>query len=93
MKFGNVKVGDTVNRLLAGNTPMKLRVTAVDDTYIYCSPPGVTWDKEDGWKFLRLNGVEVDEDLGWGVIKDGAYYTGSFLVLGEQKPLDAAPRQ
>lgn len=80
MKFGDVKVGDTVKRMLAGEVPIELKVTAVDDTYIYCCPPGLEWAKEDGWKFLRLNGVEVDEELGWGRIEDGAYVTGSFLV-------------
>lgn len=80
MKFGDVKVGDTVKRLLAGDTPMRLKVTAVDEMYIYCSPPGQTWAKEDGWKFLKENGIEVDEELGWGKQEDGTYYSGSYLV-------------
>lgn len=79
MKFGDVKVGDSVTRILGGTVVMKVKVTAVDDTFIYCSPPEQTWAKEDGWKFLRENGVEVDEELGWGKQEDGTYLSGSFL--------------
>lgn len=80
MKFGDVKTGDTVKRMLGGESPMLLSVTSVDETYIYCSPPGQSWAKEDGWKFLRENGVEIDEDLGWGKQEDGSYLSGSYLV-------------
>ena len=79
MAFKEVKVGDTVKRILGGTVVMLVRVTEVDDTYIYCSPPEHNWAKEDGWKFLRENGVEVDEDLGWGKQEDGSYASGSFL--------------
>lgn len=69
LDFTHVKAGDKVTRLLAGSLPMELQVTSVDDTYIYCGPPG------GGWKFLRLTGMEVDEELGW----DGITHTGSYI--------------
>lgn len=68
--FEHVKAGDIVVRMLAGTIPMELKVHSVDETYIYCGKPGV------GWKFLRSNGAEVDEDLGW----DGVTHTGSYLT-------------
>ncbi len=56
--FEDVKVGDTVLRLLSDqNIPMHLKVTAVDDRLIHCGP----------WTFDRGTGVEEDEELGWGV--------------------------
>lgn len=64
--FDNVKIGSVVTRLLAGDVPMQLKVTFVDDSYIYCG----------GWKFLKSNGAEVDEQLGW----DGVNITGSVLT-------------
>lgn len=66
------KVGDIVTRLLGG-IPMKLKVTEVDDKFIYCGP------KDVGWKFDRNTGAEVDEELGWG--NEG---TGSYLVEEEE---------
>lgn len=68
--FSDVKAGDVVRRMLAGVVPMELKVSSVDETFIYVGSPG------DGWKFLRSTGAEVDEDLGW----DGVTYTGSYLV-------------
>jgi hypothetical protein len=64
--FEGVRPGDVVTRMLAGEVPMHLRVTAVDDSFIYCG----------GWKFRKENGAEVDEQLGW----DGVSTTGSYLV-------------
>jgi phage-related minor tail protein len=64
MKFENIKIGDTVTRLLGGKVPMQLRVSKVTEDLIECGP----------WKFLKATGGEVDEDLGW----DG-YNTGSIL--------------
>lgn len=83
MKFGHVKVGDTVQRNLCGKL-MDMIVIHVDDELIYC-------DAADGrplqgeplvelWKFDRLTGAEEDEELGWGR-KFGA--TGSRLELSQ----------
>lgn len=65
----SLKPGDRVTRLLAGEIPMKMTVTAVDDRLIHCRD----------WTFLRETGCEVDEELGW----DGKTVTGSFLVEEE----------
>lgn len=70
MKFGHIKEGDVVTRMLAGTIPMELVVGHVDETMIYIGKPG-----EGGWKFRRDNGAEVDEDLGW----DGINLTGSYI--------------
>lgn len=67
-KFKDIKVGDTVTRMLAGTLPMKLEVTVVDE-FIHCGP----------WKFSRKNGAEIDEDLEW----DDENGTGSYLKLEE----------
>jgi hypothetical protein len=71
-----VKVGDIVNRLLAGSVDMPVKVTDVDDRFIYCCPPGMNWTGDDRWKFLRSNGGEVDKDLGWDGIRTGSRLTG-----------------
>ena len=60
-----IKVGDIVTRLLGEILPMELRVTEINETEIVCG----------AWKFSRLTGGEIDEDLGW----DGIYRTGSRL--------------
>lgn len=79
MSFRNVKVGDVVKRVMGlGGPIMELKVTELDDTFIYCGPPGV------GWKFHRDQGHEVDEEIGWGVPRpDGKggteTVTGSYL--------------
>jgi len=57
--FLRIKAGDIVVRILGG-APMELGVTDVDDKFIYCGPNRV------GWKFDRLTGIEVDEEIGWG---------------------------
>lgn len=57
-------VGDTVLRLLSSGPAQRLKVTEIDENYIYCGP----------WKFLKATGGEVDEDLDW----DG-YQTGSMV--------------
>ena len=75
LKFGHIKKDDKVTRLLAGVVPMQLIVGKVDETYIYCGSMDGVVSLEEGWKFLRTNGAEVDEELGW----DGKV-TGSFLV-------------
>jgi len=63
-EFETIKVGDTVIRMLAGQIPMKLRVSEVDDL-IHCGD----------WTFSRKNGAEIDDVIGWNET-----YTGSFLV-------------
>lgn len=76
MKFGHIKKGDVVTRILGGVVKMQLVVGDVDDNLIYCSSKDGIVDLESGWKFRKENGAEVDEDLGW----DGITYTGSFLT-------------
>jgi hypothetical protein len=48
-----VKVGDGVERMLAGIIPMGLRVTEVTDDLIICG----------AYTFSRENGNEIDEDI------------------------------
>jgi hypothetical protein len=68
--FTNLRPGDSVTRLLGGEVTMKLKVTDVDEEFVHCGD----------WKFRRDNGVEVDEELGWGVQQpDGTWYSGSYL--------------
>ena len=71
MKLSELRTGDVVTRILGGS-PMDLRVTGVDERFIYCGPPGV------GWKFDRETGIEVDEEIGWGVPPAGV--VGSYLA-------------
>lgn len=52
MSFRDVKVGDTVHRLLAGLIPMNLPVEKVTEDLIICV---------GGWEFDRDTGVEVDD--------------------------------
>lgn len=59
MSFRDVKVGDTVTRLLSGVIPMKMKVTRVDEDVLYCGTPC----GEDGWTFCRDTGAEIDEDI------------------------------
>ena len=53
----NIKPGDIIERMLGFVIPDYLRVTEVNDQFIYCGPKNV------GWKFDRDTGLEVDEDL------------------------------
>lgn len=66
--FEDVKPGDVVTRLLAGQIPMKLTVSEVTDERIITG---------GGWEFDRKTGVEEDAYLGWGV---SFGVTGSYLV-------------
>lgn len=75
--FSDVKVGDEVTRLLAGELPNRLKVKAVTETLIECEVPG--FPSAPGWTFDRKTGIEEDDELGWGV-KYGR--TGSYLVKG-----------
>lgn len=51
MAFRDVVVGDTVDRLLAGAIPMRLKVTAITESRIICGE----------WEFDRNNGLELDD--------------------------------
>lgn len=62
-----MKVGDTVTRMLAGKVPMHLRITEITDNLIVCGD----------WRFDRVTGAEIDEDLDWG---PPPKMTGSFLL-------------
>jgi hypothetical protein len=59
---------------------MELPVTEVTDDLIVCGGP-------NGWRFDRLTGIEVDEDLGWGP-QFGV--SGSFLQPLEQIDRDSS---
>lgn len=74
--FRYVKAGDTVRRIL-GRATVELRVTEVDEEFIYCGRPGV------GWKFDRATGIEVDEEIGWGPQFGVA---GSYLIHPHEVP-------
>lgn len=52
-----VKPGDKVVRMLAGIIPMELVVTEVTETEILCGA------RDEGYKFNRKTGVEIDEDI------------------------------
>jgi hypothetical protein len=65
--FTEIAVGEKVRRNLGGAT-MELVVTSLDEHFIHCGP----------WKFDRLTGAEVDEEIGWGP-QFGV--TGSYLEL------------
>ena len=66
-KLETIKVDDKITRLLAGTIPMPLIVTEVTKHEIICGP----------WKFSRVTGAEIDEDLGW----DGVTQTGSYIQV------------
>lgn len=74
--FRDVKVGDVVTRLLAGEIPMKLTVTSVTETLIWCGPEEDT--PAQGWSFDRRTGAEVDDFLCWGPVygRTGSYLAG-----------------
>lgn len=49
---------------------MELKVSKVTDDLIFCGP----------WKFDRMTGAEIDEELGWGSKdSEGVIRTGSFI--------------
>lgn len=60
----NVKVGDSVNRILAGSMKMPLTVTGITKTQIMCGP----------YVFDIETGAEIDPELGWN-----KYQSGSFI--------------
>jgi|WetSurMetagenome_2_1015567.scaffolds.fasta_scaffold847666_1 hypothetical protein len=63
----DLKPGDPVVRWVAGEFPMMLTVTAVDEAIITCG----------AWTFDRVTGGEIDEDIGWTALR-----TGSVIVPG-----------
>ena len=70
--LSSLKVGDRVCRMLSGVIPLNLTVSEVDQSnngFIHCGP----------WKFHKVTGGEVDEDIGW----DG-HTTGSFIQEVEE---------
>jgi hypothetical protein len=75
-ELAQIKVGYTLERAISGVIPMDVIVGKIDDKLIYCgSADGfISWDQ--GWKFSKANGYEVDDDLGW----DGTTVTGTYLT-------------
>ena len=73
MKLLDIKVGDTVRRLMCETIKVDIVVTEIDDDYIYCHPPKMTWPRDACWKFRLDNGYEVDEDLGWDGVTRMSY--------------------
>lgn len=75
--------GDLVRRYVGAKERMVMYERAIDEVddkfaYIYLGT------KEQGWKFDRVYGYEVDEELGWGVPveggpDDGLIYTGTWI--------------
>ncbi len=59
-----MKIGDRVTRMLADSIPMNLLVIEIDDKFIHCG---------GGWKFDKITGAEIDDDLGWSNEKTGSY--------------------
>lgn len=50
------KVGDKVERVIAGRLFMMMTVTKVEGDTVWCGD----------WEFDAKSGMEVDPDLGWG---------------------------
>ena len=74
MSYKLAKPGDWVVRMIgAEQLKMSLRVTDVTKDRIVCG----------AWEFDRSNGAEVDEQLGWPRMENGALYTGSILSDAE----------
>lgn len=65
--FRDLKVGDSVTRMLAGSIPMPLKVTKIEGHVIHCG----------AYTFHADNGGEIDEDMGWDPPRTP---TGSILV-------------
>ena len=62
MDLSKVKVGDIVTRLVANSLRMQLEVTELTEKEIICG----------SWKFSKITGGEIDEDLGWDGINTGS---------------------
>jgi len=81
MDMTQLKPGDRITRLLAGEIPVRMRVLRVAGDLVYCTLPSITGKvaarRSLIWAFDRTTGAEIDDSLGWGP----AYgVTGSFLV-------------
>ncbi len=80
MKFGHVKLGDTIKRRMgAGGPLMTLIVVKIDDDLIYCdheTRPMKDRPLDELWKFDRVTGAEEDAHLSWG---RGYGRTGTYL--------------
>ena len=64
MNLSDVRPGDTVARFFEPDIEtMRLKVSEVDHWFIHCGP----------WKFDRINGAEIDEDLEWDRFCTGSY--------------------
>lgn len=73
--MSQLKVGDTVIRMLAGTIPMEMKITSIHEGLIWCGP----------WCFDETHGYEIDPDLGWGEPgPDGKIVTGSYIKLGAE---------
>lgn len=79
MKFGHLKVGDKVVRVMGGTVRMNMVVREVGELLLTCDAIDRDTGKiiKGGWTFDRMTGIEEDADLQWG-IKYGR--TGSVLL-------------
>ena len=60
-----IHIGDKLMRYLtASRIPMEVEVQAADDEFLWVCPPGLTWPKDECWKFNRETMAEVDERFG-----------------------------
>lgn len=89
--MAEIAAGDKVVRMIAGEIPMRMLVTDVDELFVYCtiSPDDAddierllliarSEDKENPlpiWKFNKQWGFEVDEDIGWGLLNEDGSVT------------------
>lgn len=74
MTMLDVTVGsDVVRYISSARIAQPMKVTLVDEQFIHCGP----------WKFLRTNGVEVDEELWWTgePNAEGVIHTGSVIEV------------
>lgn len=54
-EYNSIKAGDVIERMLGFCIPVYLIVSNVDDKLIYTG--------EEGWKFDKNTGLEIDEDI------------------------------
>ena len=76
--LSKVEPGDKLTRMVGGEISQPVIVGDMNDTHIWVgSFEGIIpATKEQGWKFRRDYGTEVDEDLG----ADGEKVTISYLI-------------
>ena len=63
--LNNLKVGDQVDRLLAGVVWMRMTVTKIADGKIYVGKSDELGNPALIWSFSPISGGEIDEELGW----------------------------